>query len=336
MFLGTLLLAGCGGSGGAASLNTDDVAVVGSTHIPRAQFDTLMREAKVNLKQQGQSFPKAGSTQYQAIRTQAMTLLVQQAEREAAATKLGIVVTQKQIDDHLTAVKKQYFGGSEAKYQAALKQEGLTDAEVRDNIRSQLLASKLFDSLTKTVSITPAAVSVYYDSHLSQYQTPESRRVRYVLVGKNKSSLAHTLFSQLASAPDSTWCVVAKKYSQDPASKATCGQPSAAFTKGQTVANFDKLVFSLPTKKVAIVNTPQYGWFVLQPTAAIVPATHTPFAKEAKTIANTLLSNKKNQFMTNWVDQTSKSYCSGKKIRYQVGYAPSPDPCTVSTSSTTG
>ena len=330
-----VLAAGCGsGGGGAAPLAPGDVAVVGSTHIVKAQFDTLMNEAKVNLKGQGQTFPKAGTTQYSAIKTQAVTLLVQQAEREAAAAKLGIVISAKEIQTHLDAIKKQYFSGSDVKYKAALKAQHLTDAQVRSNIKSQLISTKLFNALTKNVSVTPAAVSLYYVKHLTSYQTPATRKTRYILVGKNKSTLAQTLFQQLSGAPDSTWCSLAKKYSQDPASKGTCGKPASPFQKGQTVAEFDKLVFSLPTNKLAKVNTTQYGWFVLQPTAPISPAKKTPFSKEAKTIAKTLLSNKKNAFMTAWVDTTQKSYCKGSKIKYQAGYAPSPDPCAATTTTT--
>jgi hypothetical protein len=44
-----------------------------------------------------------------------------------------------------------------------------------------------------------------------------------------------------------------------------------------------------------------------------------------------LLQTAKNQAMTDWVASTTKSYCSGSKIKYQAGYKPTPDPCTVTT-----
>jgi parvulin-like peptidyl-prolyl isomerase len=335
VFLIAAFVAGCGGGSSTATLAPGDVAVVGNTHIVKAEFDVLMSEAKVNLQGQGEAFPKAGTTEYSTIKTQAMTLLVQQAEREAEAAKLGITVTPAEVQKQLDSVKKQYFSSDDAKYKAALKQQNLTDAEVRANIKSQLISTKLFNKLTKNVSVTPASVSLYYDKHLTSYQTPETRSVRYILIGKNKAALATSLFTQLTGAPDATWCTLAKKYSQDPASKATCGKPASPFTKGQTVAQFDKLIFSLPTKKLAKVNTTEYGWFVLQPLAAIVPAKKTPFTKEAKTIAKTLLTSKKNSFMTAWVDSTSKTYCKGNKIKYQAGYTPSPDPCAPPANTTT-
>ena len=38
--------------------------------------------------------------------------------------------------------------------------------------------------------------------------------------------------------------------------------------------------------------------------------------------------------MTKWVDQKKKDYCKSS-IKYQVGYAPNPDPCASTTAATT-
>jgi foldase protein PrsA len=332
LLLLAVLAAGCGGGGGATvQLLPDDVAVVGPQHVKKASFEQLMSEAKVNLKSQGQAFPKAGTSAYSNIKSQAVSLLVQEAEKEVEATKLGIAVTAKDVDKRLTQLKKQYFAGSDARYRAQLKKQGLTDAEVRDNIKSQLVAQKLFAKVTKDVTVSKTAIASYYIQHLSQYQTPASRAVRYILVGKGKASLATSLYQQLKSG--GSWCTLAKKYSKDPSSSGNCGK--ATFSKGQTVPEFDKLAFSLPTNAVGKVNTTQYGWFVLQATAAVKPAHKSPVNVVGKEIQQTLLQTKKNSVMTTWVNTTQKSYCHGQ-IKYQAGYQPSPDPCAAtSTTSTT-
>ena len=67
---------------------------------------------------------------------------------------------------------------------------------------------------------------------------------------------------------------------------------------------------------------------VLQPTAAIQKT-------GIKTIATKLLTQKKDAFMTAWVDKTQASYCKGSQVKYQVGYAPSPDPCATTGTTTT-
>jgi parvulin-like peptidyl-prolyl isomerase len=331
LLLVALLAASCGGGGGGPKLSAGDVAVVGQRHIPKSMFNDLMSEAKVNLKAQGQKFPKAGTTEYSTIKGQAVNLLVQQAEKEVEAVKLGIKYTPKEIDARLKQIKKQYFKGSETQYRAQLKKQGLTDKEVRDNIQSQIIDQKLYDKITKDVKVAPTAITAYYVQHQSQYQTAASRDVQYILVGKNKAALANSLYRQLQGAADSTWCTLAKKYSQDPSSSKNCGK--ATFTKGQTVPEFDKVAFTLGTKAVAKVNTKQYGWFVLQPTAATKPAKKTPVKEAGKQIEQTLLQTKKNEQFTTWFNGIQKDYCKGK-IAYQAGYKPSPDPC-VSTGTTT-
>ena len=134
------LLAGCGG--GAAGLKSGDVATVGKVHVSKSDFDALIAQAKRSYASQTppKTFPKAGTADYETIKGQAVSLLVQQAEREEKASSMGITISDAAIQTRLDQVKKQYFGGSETKYQAQLKKQGLTDAQVRNDIRQQLIS----------------------------------------------------------------------------------------------------------------------------------------------------------------------------------------------------
>src|SRR5205809_2646040 len=129
------LAAGCGG-GGASGLGSQDVAVVGKTHISKTDYDTLLAQAKRSL---GKTFPKQGTAEYESIKSKAVTLLVQQAERAERASSEGIKVTDKQTSARLAQIKKKYFQNSEAKYQQQLKAQHLTDEQVRNDIRAQLI-----------------------------------------------------------------------------------------------------------------------------------------------------------------------------------------------------
>jgi foldase protein PrsA len=324
IFLLALLLAGCGG-GGSASVSSDDVAVVGGQHIKKAIFDQAMNQQKLSLKSQGRAFPKAGSTEYASLRTQVLSVLVQNAEFENEAKKLCVTVSDKDVQAQLDSIKQQYFGGNEKRYQAQLKKQGYTDVAVRQQIRIQILSQRLFNKVTSDVKASDKDVHNYYVAHKDQYKTKASRDVRYILVGKNKAALANQLEQQLKNAPDKTWCADAKKYSQDPSSKNSCGK--ASFQQGQTVSEFDKLLFSLKTKTVGSTNSAQYGWFVLEPTAATKPAGTQTEQEVAATIRSQLEQQDRNQEMTDWVSKVTKSFCSGGKIKYQAGYQPSPDPC---------
>jgi len=315
-----LLLAACGG-GGSAQLDDNDVAVVAGQHVTKAKFDAVMSQQKRSLKSQGQAFPKAGTAAYSSLRTQVLTVLIQNAEFETEADKLGVKVSDKDVQSQLDQIKKQYFAGNEKRYQQELTKQGYTDAAVRDQIRSQLLAQRLFDKVTATVKASDKDVHAYYLAHKEQY--PPTRDVQEILVGKDKQALAQSIYRQVKGGADFT--KLAKKYSQDPGSKNIGGKFTAK--KGQDVPEFDAAVFSNAKKGTLLqpVNTKQYGWFVIKLTDDVKPTSE---AQVGATIRAQLEQQDRNQEMTDWVAKITKTYCKGGKIKYQAGYQPSPDPCT--------
>jgi hypothetical protein len=328
--LAAALVAGCGGGG--AGLSSDDVAVVGDVHIVKADYDALIEQAQRSFKQQGRPFPKQGTTDFQSIRGNAVTLLVQQAERQSQADKMGIDVTDKDVQNRLDQIIKQYFQNKQAKYKAQLAKQHLSDAQVRKDIRSQLVSEAVFNKVTKDSKVSADDVHAYYVAHPELYSQPQSRDVRYILV-KSKAT-ADSIYSQVKGGSTAAWCRLAKQYAKD-ASGQNCGK--ATFSKGQTVAVFDKIAFSQPTKKVhaPFYDPTQYkSWFVVEPLAAVKPRRSTPEKQVSTSIKQQLLQQKKNQEMTDWVTQTTKDFCSGSKIKYRAGYQPSPDPCAATTTTT--
>jgi foldase protein PrsA len=315
-----LALAACGGKS-SAELSTQDVAVVGNTTIAKSQFEDLMNTAQASFKQQGRKFPKQGTAEYATIKSQAVTLLIQQAEREEKAKDLGVEVTDKQIAARLKQIKAQYFQGKEAAYKSQLKKQGLSDDQVRSDIKAQLISEALFKKVTDEVKISDADVHKYYVEHPEQYQQPESREVRHILV--KQKALADRLYGELKSGGD--FAKLAKKNSLDTVSAAQGGKYNAI--KGQSVAPFDKVAFELKTDAISKPVKTQYGWHVIQALSAVKPAGRTPEKQAADQIRQQLLQTKKNEAVNTWAKDLQKEYCKGSQIKYQVGFKPSPDPC---------
>jgi hypothetical protein len=327
----TVAVAGCGG-GGAAGLDTNDVAVVGSDHISKADFAALLAQAKRSYQQQGRKFPKQGTTDFETIKGQAVTLLVQQAEREEKAASMGIHVTPADVNKRLALIKKQYFGGSEKNYLKRLKAQHITDAQVREDIKAQLISEDVFNKVTKDAGVSDKEIKAYYAAHPELYSQPQTRDLRYILVGPKKA-VAQSVYQQLRNGTTQTWCKLAKKYAKD-ASGQNCGK--ATFSKGQTVAVFDQAAFSAPANKVVkpFYDPTQYkAWFVIEPLGPVKAKSTTPEKQVAPTIKQQLLQQKKNQSMSDWVSGLQKDFCGGSKIKYQTGYKPSPDPCAATTTS---
>jgi|SRR5262245_5436062 len=320
-------LAGCGGGSSSQDVPANSVAVVGEDSITKQQFNALLEGAKRTYKARNTPFPKAGTTQYKSLQDQAIQYLVQQSELEQKAKELNVSVTDKDVDGRLDQIKKQYFQGSEKKYQAQLKQQGLTEPQIRQDLYAQILSEKLYGEITKDVKVSDADVKSYYNEHKSTYEQKASRDVRHILVNTKKQ--ADDLENQLHNGGN--FAALAKKYSKDPGSAASGGK--LTISKGQTVPPFDRAAFSLKTNEISKPVHTTYGWHIIQALGAVKAAKLTPLKDVQDSIRQQLLQTKKTDTMTKWVDGVKKDF--SKKISYQTGYAPSNTSTSTTTAATT-
>jgi parvulin-like peptidyl-prolyl isomerase len=315
--------AACGTSNNSADVPPDSVAVVGDKAITKSEFDDLVQYAKRSYGTQKRPFPKVGTPEYVQIRDQAIALLVQRAQFEVKAKELGVDVSDEAVDKRIDEYVKERHGGNHKKFEDELKQQGLSDAQARDIIRGNLVQEGIYKKVTSDVKIDDEAIKDYYAKNKTQYGTPETRVVRHVLV--KDRALAKRLYSQLKAGGD--WNAIAKKYSQDPASKNQGGKMTA--TRGQLVPEFEEVAFSLAKNQVSIPVKTQYGWHIIQALSKTKKGTTTPFNQVKEAIRQQLAQDKKNKEMEKWVADMRKDLKDD--TAYQVGYKP-----TTPNSSTAG
>jgi foldase protein PrsA len=309
-----LFAAGCGGGDDEENVPGDAIAVVDGTKIAKAEFDGLIGQAKRSYKAQKRVFPKVGTAEYNVLKNQAVQFLVQRAQFEQKADELGVDVTDKQVEERLKQIKKQYFAGSQKRYEQQLKQQGLTDEQVRRDIRAQLIQEGIFKKVTEDAKVSDKDIQDYYNKNKTQYGTPESRDVRHILVPTKKQ--ADDLYRRIKGGED--FAKLAKKYSKDPGSKDQGGKLTVA--RGQTVEQFDKTAFLLPKNSLSRPVKTQYGYHLIQPLSDVKPAKTTPLKQVKESIKQQLLQTKKNESMTKWVEDTKKEFAD--ETTYQVGFEP--------------
>ena len=190
--LASIGLAGCGG---AEDVPSDAVAVVDGHDIAKSDYEALIAQAKKSYKNQKRDFPAAGSQEFQTLRNQAVQFLVQREQFEQKAEDLDVKVTDKQVDARLEQIQKQYFGGDKKKFEKQLKEQGITEAQVRNDIRAQIVSEKIFAQVTGKVTVGDDDIEKYYEKNKAQYSQPESRDVRHILVKTKKQ--ADDLYTQL-------------------------------------------------------------------------------------------------------------------------------------------
>jgi peptidyl-prolyl cis-trans isomerase C len=330
--LGALVLgalaAGCGGgSSGPADVPADAIAVVGGREIPKTDYDRLLARAEQTYKARKQDFPKAGTAEFAQLRNAIVKSLVEQTEFEIAADELGIVVTDEEVDKRLDQLKQQYFQGDEQRYRDELEKQGITEEQVRDDVRTRILSEKTFEGVTKNVQVTDADLQTYYEQNKAQFETPATREVRHILV--KSEARANEIYQQLKNGAD--FATLAKKYSQDPSSKEQGGKFTAQ--QGATVPQFDKVAFSLKTGELSKPVKTQFGWHVIMAISDVTPKKTKPLSEVEDQIRQQLLEQKRNERINDWIAQLRERFAD--QISYAPGFQPPPETTATSTGAST-
>ena len=155
-------------------------------------FDTCISQVKAQIP----TFAK-GKTDAQ-IRTackqlftslsgQVMDFLIRAYWYQAQAKKLGITVSDADVNKAFAAAKKQQFPTAAA-FNTFLSQSGQTLNDIMFRVRVNEIYKKLLAKHQSTVSA--AAIQTYYNSHTSQFGKPETRNIRIVRTNTLKAANA--------------------------------------------------------------------------------------------------------------------------------------------------
>jgi peptidyl-prolyl cis-trans isomerase SurA len=99
------------------------------------------------------------------------------------ATELGLTVTDAQFTQVLESIRKDNKIESEAAFEAALKSEGLTLAQLKQMLSKRMLIGQVQQrEVGSRIDVTEAEERAYYDSHLSEFATTPSVTLREIQV----------------------------------------------------------------------------------------------------------------------------------------------------------
>jgi foldase protein PrsA len=307
-----LVVAACGSDSEERTVPAGAIALVGDQEVPKEELDRLLEQTKSNYEAQQQDFPATGTPAYENIKSSLVRSLVQQAQWEQAGAEMGLKVSDEEIDKQLEELKKQFFKGDQDKYEAELDKQGLTEEQLREQIKAKLLSDKIYAAVTKKATVTEQEIKAYYDKNKAQYEQPESRQVRHILV--KKKALADEIHAKLETGAD--FAKLAKQYSEDTASAADGGKFEAF--KGKTVPPFDKFVFAADTGDLSQPIKTEFGWHVIEVLEDVKPPSAQPLDDVRESINSTLLQEKQNKALQAWVADTKQKY----DVVYAPGYAP--------------
>jgi parvulin-like peptidyl-prolyl isomerase len=105
-------------------------------------------------------------------------LLLVQRGRE-----LGMALGDEQFKSIVENIKKQNNLEDEERFQAALKQEGMTLADLRRNLERQMFVSQVQQrDIADKISVTEDESKAYYEAHRNEFTTPSQITLREILI----------------------------------------------------------------------------------------------------------------------------------------------------------
>jgi peptidyl-prolyl cis-trans isomerase SurA len=117
------------------------------------------------------------------VTPQAIVTVIDEMLLMQRAKELGYAVSDAQFTQVLESIRKDNKIESEAAFEAALKSEGLTLAQLKQMLSKRILIGQVQQrEIGNRVDVTEAEEREYYDSHLSEFGTTPSVTLREIQV----------------------------------------------------------------------------------------------------------------------------------------------------------
>ncbi|MBK5230810.1 MAG: peptidyl-prolyl cis-trans isomerase, partial [Thermoleophilia bacterium] len=220
---------------------------------------------------------------YNTAKQQIMTALIQRRWFALEAKDRGINISDAEVKQRFVPLKQQAFP-KEADYKKFLSTSGQSEADLMLLVKNQIIQEKIREQIGKTGQPTAKDIEAAYNKNKQQYAQPASRAL--LVVFNSKKDKANAALAALR-ASDS-FAAVAKKYSQDSASKGQGGKMPVV-TKGQFEPSLDKAVFGAPKGKLVGPIKTQFGYYVFKVTKS-TPAKQQSLQQATPQIKQTLVS----------------------------------------------
>jgi len=182
----------------------------------------------------------------------------------------GLAPTDGEIDVAL-ASQSERFGGAAA-FEAALARQGISLAEVKQELARELGIQKFIDrDLVPLVSVTDEEKRAFYDENASSMERPAQFRAAHILIQVAKDASpeakaaaktkAESIRSMIEMGQD--FGELAARNSGDPGSKDNGGE-LPWMSKGQTVPPFEAAALALAPGEMSDVVETEFGFHIIK------------------------------------------------------------------------
>lgn len=254
-------LAACGDDAGGG-LTANAAAAVDGKKITVDEVD----EALATFEKTGQYDQLASQQEPNAVRRQFqqgyLSQIVRRYVLDKEAEERDLEISPSEISEALDQIKADF--PSEEEFQKAVDQQGLTDDQLHDLVRDQIVEDKLRQEISSDLQPDDDELQSYYDRNAANYQ---ETRASHILVAAE--GLATDIATQLHNAKpdeiDGLFAKLAKESSDDPGS-AKKGGDLGFFAPGDLVPEFQEAADELDIGEVSDPVQSQFGFHVIRVT----------------------------------------------------------------------
>jgi len=188
----------------------------------------------------------------------------------------SVEVSDAQVDGEL-ANRMQYFinqsGGDvqalEEYYGKSLEQ---IQAEMRDDMKEQLVAQKMRSVIAEEVTITPSEVRKFFNKihkdslpYFSE-EVEVAQIVKIAKIGKDQKLNVETQLNDIKASIENGahFDTMAEMYSMDPGSAKTGGELPGWYKRGQLAPEYEAAIFKLKTGEISSPVETDFGFHLIQ------------------------------------------------------------------------
>jgi len=270
------------------------IAKVNDIEILQAEVDfifTTIVLPQVQQQLQGQELPEE---QKSMIEQNILDQLIVQKLILEQAFHLNITANEEMLNQQLESAK-QFMPDADMDRLEKLLEDDLTVQQV------------IQEAVVAVLNVSDEEAQGYYDNSLDQFLEPEQVKASHIIVlvqpdapQEDKDTAREKIDEILAKATaGEDFAELAKEFSEGP-SKDTGGD-LGFFSRGQMVQPFEDTAFAMNIGDISGVVETQFGYHIIKLTDR-KPERQLPFEEVAEQIKQSLLDEKINTNVTEWVD----------------------------------
>lgn len=253
---------------GAADLVEAIVVRVGDRIITRSQYEKRLGDLYREIEQT--TPPGQIDERKQRVRAELIDDLINELLIKDRADRIGITVTQDEINDAILRLKQQYNIATDEQFEASLQQSGLTRSEMEARLRETLITNKVFSrELRNRAELDDRELRERYNREKDRYRLPERARLREIVIVKPENAADVEAARQRANdaaaqvrAPGADFANIAQSVSD--AGTKEQGGDLGEVARGELLTNLDEAVFNAQAGDVIGPIETRSGWHILK------------------------------------------------------------------------